>query len=185
MNDFTSQSNLPPVKRYVARALDELPIEAEIRAQIRERRRQGCFREVADLFQSTIHQFGDLPELYFYVGRAWSKLQEYQQACAAFTEAVRIEPGYAEAQSDLGLMYILLKEYETGDLHLRKAIALSPQDPIVWGRLALSLDEQGRINEAIDAIRQAIQLDPAQPGPHRHLDILMGKLRSTEQRLTN
>ena len=58
--------------------------------------------------------------------------------------------------------------------HLRHAIALDSQDVDLFQKLAEVLTPQGRYEEAIDALAQAVVLDPASPRAAK-LHFLMGQ----------
>ena len=72
------------------------------------------------------------------------------------------------------LILTALGRFEEAETHLRRAIALNPQDVDLFQKLAEVLTPQGRYEEAIDALAQAVALDPASPRAAK-LHFLMGQ----------
>ena len=67
-----------------------------------------------------------------------------------------------------------MERFEEAEVHLRRAIALDPQDVDPFRKLIKVLTPQGRYKEAIDLIEQAVALDPASPQA-TELHCLMGQ----------
>jgi tetratricopeptide (TPR) repeat protein len=93
---------------------------------------------------------------------------------------VRRDPGYVEALEILGDDYTKRGRHEEGLAIDQKLVALKPADPGILFNLACSLSLLKRLDEAADALRQAIQLG------YRDFDWLMQdpdlrKLRADER----
>jgi cytochrome c-type biogenesis protein CcmH/NrfG len=54
----------------------------------------------------------------------------------------------------------LVGDRPTGERLLRSAISLDPSNPLGWYRYALVVLEQGRVDEAREALATAVTLDP-------------------------
>jgi DNA-binding winged helix-turn-helix (wHTH) protein/tetratricopeptide (TPR) repeat protein len=85
----------------------------------------------------------------------------YQQAQAAALKALELDDTLAEAHSALSVV----KAYRDYDLRgaeaeARRAVALQPDSATAHQRLSIYLRDQGRLEEALAAIRRAQELDP-------------------------
>jgi Tfp pilus assembly protein PilF len=73
---------------------------------------------------------------------------EIDTAAAAFREASQIEPGSAEAWTNLGVVLIRSGDEARGVEALRRALRAMPDYPEAHRNLAVALDRQGRTGEA-------------------------------------
>ncbi|MFJ3077146.1 VWA domain-containing protein [Pseudomonas sp. NPDC087029] len=69
--------------------------------------------EAAD-FQAALASLGkvDTPMAWFYQGNSYVRLFKFPQAIAAYQQALRLQPEFAEAQANLALAQALLKDYQ-------------------------------------------------------------------------
>ena len=168
------------VKPYTPRRLKEILIDSEILYRINSPTRNKQIKLAVTYYQGTIRDSAPIPELYYGLAVLLYSLHQYEQAHAALTDAIRLQPGYAEAHAWLGLTCIALGAHEEGDHHLRMAIALKPHDPEAWGRLSLSLARQGHMEAAIAGFRHSLRLDPHGIGLRIHLERLLRRQRGEE-----
>jgi len=59
-------------------------------------------------------------------------------------EAIRIEPDFAEAHNDLGMMLVMRGKTEEGILEFREALRLKPKYAAANHNLSLALEYQSR-----------------------------------------
>jgi len=83
----------------------------------------------------------------------------------AARKAVALDENLAEAHAAVALANIAFapSNFQLGDRELRRAIELSPSLALAHGYLAFSLVRQGRLDESIEEILKARQLDPLSP----------------------
>jgi eukaryotic-like serine/threonine-protein kinase len=83
----------------------------------------------------------------------------------AAREAVALDENLAEAHAALALAHIAFapSNFQLGDRELRRAIELSPSLALAHGYLAFSLVRQGRLDESLEEILKARELDPLSP----------------------
>jgi tetratricopeptide (TPR) repeat protein len=98
------------------------------------------------------------------------------EAEAAFREAIRLAPHYAEAVANLGALHARQRRYAEAVAELRRAVILSPELGDTRGNLAFALDHaaidlarEGKPAEAAALFREATKLLPAEATFWRNL----------------
>jgi serine/threonine-protein kinase len=83
----------------------------------------------------------------------------------AAREAVALDENLAEAHAALALANIAFapSNFRLGDRELRRAIELSPSLALAHGYLGFSLVRQGRLDESLEEMLKARELDPLSP----------------------
>ena len=83
----------------------------------------------------------------------------------AALEAVALDENLAEAHAALALANIAFapSNFQVGDRELRRAIELSPSLALAHGYLGFSLVRQGRLDESLEEMLKARELDPLSP----------------------
>lgn len=92
--------------------------------------------------------------------------QQNQMAIALeeFTEATRIDPGYALAYNGLGLVYAKLGEDANADANYQKALQLEPGNPESHNNYGTFLCSRNRIDESLTQFNDAVK-DPLYATP--------------------
>ena len=85
-------------------------------------------------------------------------LRELQGEAAR--KAVELDPGLAVAHARLAQYYYHVQQLAKGDEHMRTAVALDPNDPLVMGFSASSAIWRGDYTEALKLWRQIVARDP-------------------------
>jgi Flp pilus assembly protein TadD len=112
--------------------------------------------------------------------RAWNKGQS-EEALRYFSEAVRLDPDYVEALTDLGAVYAKTGGAEKALEQYEQALALEPNLAAVLSNKAATLVMLSRWEEAEQAARRALQLDPESIDANFMLGIALmkqGKIRA-------
>jgi eukaryotic-like serine/threonine-protein kinase len=83
----------------------------------------------------------------------------------AAREAVALDENLAEAHAALGVANIAFapSNFQLGDRELRRAIELSPSLALAHSYLGFSLVRQGRLDESLEEMLKARELDPLSP----------------------
>jgi tetratricopeptide (TPR) repeat protein len=99
---------------------------------------------------------------------------EQIQALAAAKRAVALNPNSGEAYAALGIVEINYgKDWAAAGRDLEKGIALSPSDSLAEMQYSIYLDAMGRPEDAVAAMRRAVQLDPRSFLMNRHLGVAL------------
>jgi tetratricopeptide (TPR) repeat protein len=99
-------------------------------------------------------------------GKQWLDQQRYDEAIAAYREAVQNDPGYATAQYGLGVAYSRTGADAQATAAYREAIRLQPDNVDAYYGLGVASERQGRDDEAIAAYREVIRRRPEDSMAH-------------------
>lgn len=108
---------------------------------------------------------GDLdqhePEyVYYLMGRSYDLLDEYDQAIAAYQQALEINPDYVDAWVGLGIVQRLSGDYEAARTAYQEALRLNPNIAEAHSSLGTLYVLEGKPEEAIVEFEEAIRLNP-------------------------
>ncbi|MBU0619114.1 tetratricopeptide repeat protein [Patescibacteria group bacterium] len=84
-----------------------------------------------------------------------------QWALAAFTQAVKLDPGNVNLRIQLGGLYHALQDYDSAQRVFEQAITVKPNYANAYYNLAVTLQEQNKLEKAALAYRQTLNLLPA------------------------
>jgi Flp pilus assembly protein TadD len=90
------------------------------------------------------------------------------EAVVALEKALAVDPKHWKAHNNMALASIDLGEFELAEAHYRESLAIEPQ-PAIYNDLGFVLERQGIAEEAIEAYRKAIALDPSLASAHYNL----------------
>jgi len=97
-----------------------------------------------------------LEEIYFRLLFGLEKLKEYDTAFEHMTNLTRLKPNNQPAKYEAGRMGNLCQEYDLAEPFLRQSLKLSPASIDTKYQLALSLFQQGFIEEETSALLQSV-----------------------------
>jgi ribosomal protein S12 methylthiotransferase accessory factor len=102
----------------------------------------------------------ELPSIYVHLGACRKDLGDFQEAAAAFTQALALDPHLKEAHHFLGFCNFKLEEYQQAVACFEKVIELDPGSAIDYANLGINLQRLGHAKEAAFVLKQALELDP-------------------------
>ena len=107
--------------------------------------------------------------------------RDYSKAIQAYQKVIELDPGYAEAYNNLGIIY-----QEAGDLDralasYQKAIEINPKSEKALNNLGVLLYLKGRYEESIQAFQKALTLNANNIESHINLGILFKKQGQVDQ----
>ncbi len=109
--------------------------------------------EIAASDSATAVIHNNLGFYYVRLGRTNAAIEQYLQA-------VRMEPGYAEAYNNLGYAYSLVGQVENAIRAYQDAIRNDPGYADAYNNIGLILMNQNKIPEAIQQFKQAVRAKP-------------------------
>src|SRR5260370_689078 len=120
--------------------------------------RDEAFQNVVSEISRTIKDL--LKEEWFKEGTTLHDLKRYEEALAAFEQAIRLDSNYAHAHYNKGYTLNDLKRYEEALAASEHASRLNPNHTDDYNNKGNTLRDLKRYEEALAAFEQAIRLDP-------------------------
>jgi tetratricopeptide (TPR) repeat protein len=100
--------------------------------------------------------------------------RDFPTAESQFSQAIEIDPGFAEAYNQRAIVHYLREEYAESIEDCRKTIELMPVHFGAWAGLGHCLAHLDQPDEAIAAYEQALQLNPHMSCVKQAIDELRG-----------
>jgi predicted O-linked N-acetylglucosamine transferase (SPINDLY family) len=104
------------------------------------------------------------------------------EAKAIYDQILRANPRHSDALHFLGLLACQIRQHDAGITLMRESIAIYPNS-IYFNNLGNALREHGRLNQAIDAYRQAVALNADYAEAHNNLGNALREDRQPEAAL--
>ena len=110
-------------------------------------------------FPGTLH-LGAFQRNDFTYGVAFFQRGYLDAATESFKQVIASRPGDAEAQYNLGTLYLRRKEPASARLYLEKAVELKPTHAEAWNNLGMIAGEEGHTDEAIRNFQECLRQRP-------------------------
>src|SRR5207248_4573854 len=94
------------------------------------------------------------------------------EAEACFREALRLDPGYAEAHSNLGIALAKQGNLEGAVASFQKAVQLKPDWADAHYNLGLLFAKVGNVDQAVACHQETVRLNPEHAEAHTHLALV-------------
>ena len=88
------------------------------------------------------------------------RLGEVQEALQSYQKAIQIDPNYARAYNNRGVVYLSQMETEKALADHRKAVKLAGDRALYHVNVGIVLNRLERYSEAVTSCNKAIKLDP-------------------------
>lgn len=108
-------------------------------------------------------------------GRALMVNGDNVGALPHFQEAIRINPDYGEALSNLGLIFVMRGQTDEGIALYRRGIKVLPKNFIIHYNLAHALATQDKLEEAIPEFKAALEMNPSYADGRHELAVCLQK----------
>ena len=105
--------------------------------------------------------------------RAQGRLDEAVERLRA---AVKLDPANSDLHRELGISFLLGKEWKRARVEMLEAIRNDPTDADAYNGLGYALEKMGELSEALKQYRMATHLDPADPTYRTHYFDMLSKL---------
>jgi len=121
-----------------------------------DRRIAGCTRIIQDLGETARMRAGAL------INRAlaYRAKGELDRAIADYSEAIRIDPRYADAYYNRAIAFKAKGDLDRAIADYNEAIRLNPRDALAYNNRGIAYRAKGEIDRAIADYDEAIRLDP-------------------------
>ncbi len=132
----------------------------------------GRFREALGVYDRMITGNPNAPDGYVLKGHCLLKMKEYGEAIKAYSNAQAIRPLDFQAARNLALACSKVKDFERAITHGEHALRIRPQDVDTLFLLQTLYREQGRLEDAHDAVVGILKIQPHHAGAQRVLTYL-------------
>jgi TolB-like protein/cytochrome c-type biogenesis protein CcmH/NrfG len=133
-------------------------------------RNLDSYRQAREYFEQAIaldanyaQAHAGLADAYQFIGafNLHDRKENYDKAKSAYKRALELDPTLAEAHASAGLVAMNYdSNWPLAEQELRRAIALNPNESLFYDWYAEYLMAVGKVNESIDNIERARELDP-------------------------
>jgi Flp pilus assembly protein TadD len=106
-------------------------------------------------------------------------------AIGHFEESVRLVPGYAEGEDNLGSALLRMGRTQEALPHFLVAVEHGPQDPQIRNDLGQALIAAGRLADGTRQLQEALRLSPNYATAHFNLAMALGRQRRFEEALAH
>jgi protein O-mannosyl-transferase len=139
----------------------------------------GYWSDSEKLFQHAVEVTRDNYLALNGLGATWNEAGRNDEAMALYSQAVAIEPRYAEGQYNLGTALLERGKLEEAAGHLNAALTDNPDYAQAHNNLGKTLQAQGNLDEAAAHIAKAVILKPDYAEAHYNL----GTIRLLQSKL--
>ncbi len=123
---------------------------------------------------------------HYSLGNALLRKGRTSEAIDQFTEALRINPDYAEAHNNLGNALLVTGRTSAAIDQCKEALRIDPTYAHAHNNLGNALAQTGRASEAIDHYKQTLRMNPNSADAHSNLGAalaLMGRISEAIEEL--
>jgi Flp pilus assembly protein TadD len=126
---------------------------------IREMNRGGYHKALERFSRAAQMQPRD-PEVRYFVGLAYSRLEDYPSAIAAFEKVLKLDPAHRKVRYELGVAYFFMEDYPKAMSSFKRAHKEDPSNALVLLYLGATYQRMGEFKRSIRNLRKAKELDP-------------------------
>jgi tetratricopeptide (TPR) repeat protein len=185
-----NQGRLVDAEALLRRSLDLRPNQPHVQVHLgRVLAQSGRHQDAIGLLQAAVRAHPDLFDAFVILAQVHFTIGDLAAAEQNYRSALQVSPKSQVAL--LGLGVLLNQTHRPAEAEaLLRAAAESTARPVPWQakvahNLGLSLDLQGKPEQAIDAWQRAIALDPTNLEAHRELNALLYRLGRAEEFLSS
>jgi tetratricopeptide (TPR) repeat protein len=143
---------------------------------------QGRPGEAAALFARVLAVEPDSPpRLRANLGEALRSLGRLDEALEHLRRATELDPGLAQAWNSLGLLAHARGHYDYAEVAYRESLRLRPKFVPSHINLANALLARGRMGEAVEELRRALEIEPNQAIALMNLGRVLAELREPDR----
>lgn len=148
---------------------------AEIRAKVDQAIglvKEGKLAEAETVYTELAASNPTIPQLYYNLGVVQMQAKKIPESEASFLKAIEIKPDYADASNALVNLYLGSGQGPKAVEYAQKTATANPQDAKAQYQAGYALFHSGKQDEAVDALKKAQELDPA----NAEIDFYLGSI---------
>ncbi len=177
------RNDLASAEAQLNRALAIRPLDAnalQLLGLIRQK--QGRLPDAEDFYRRSLAIKRE-PHVHYNLGTLFHQQARVDEAIAAFADAVRLKPNYAEALLRLGQAYQMKSDFAAAEKAFRQALRVQPNFLLARQFLGGVLADSGRGAEAEQVLRQALAAGSRDPRQIAALQANLGVALKQQRRL--
>lgn len=153
--------------------------------------RNGDWSDEIAFYRRTVANFPGFAHAHLNLGEALMRRNRLDEARKATLEAARLSPTFPDPHVNLGLIYWRRGDTESAVRHFLQAVELARRkgNRFVSSRalanLGVLFSDAGRLEEAIAASRQALEIDPQLAGAYNNLGYTLLAQGQVEEAMKN
>jgi len=145
-------------------------------------RRNMDYQTEVSIWSDTAQKAPTNPDAQYGLGLAWATAGQVDKAGAAFAEALRLKPDFAQVHYDWGLALVNAGRETKALEHFTAALGINPRYAAAADGIGVVLYHQGKLEEAIQRFFEATRLNPDDAQAQHNLAMA---LREQKQRSSN
>jgi tetratricopeptide (TPR) repeat protein len=142
-------------------------------------RRNTDYRTEVSIWRDTAQKAPTNPDAQYGLGLALTTAGQLDEASAAFAEALRLKPDFAQVHYDWGLALVKAGRETEALTHFNAALEINPRYAEAVDGIGVVLYHQGKLEEAIQRFFEATRLNPDDAQAQHNLAMA---LREQQQR---
>lgn len=107
---------------------------------------------------------------------------QFEQAVKALREAMQLDPKNSDLHRELGITFLMGKDWKSARIEMLEAIHHDPQDSDAYNGLGYALEKLDDLKGAADAYRTAMHLDPGDSSSRSHYFDILAKIQAQNLR---
>lgn len=151
------------------------------------RRRQGRNEDAVTLFERALAARDAQPHIHSNLATALAALGQTDRAEQSYRRALEIDPNFADARYNLGLLQLDQARWTEAKASLEYVARLQPSNARAHDAVAIALRELGETEASLEAAKRAAALAPQAPNIHHNLGqacMATGRYADAEQAYT-
>ncbi|MFQ5592362.1 MAG: tetratricopeptide repeat protein, partial [Phycisphaerae bacterium] len=144
-------------------------------------RQASVYRDVETLYRSTLARNPTAVMAHNNLGELLGNRGDHRGALAHLQEAVRLDPGFCEAQYNLGTALSMLGRTDEALKAYQQAIRIQPDHVQAHTNLGNVYLERGQAAQAVAQYRIVLRKDPRHADAHANLGVALRRLGRSEQ----
>jgi tetratricopeptide (TPR) repeat protein len=129
-------------------------------AQAEAALKAGDSQQAVALYREAVDATPNDAFLNFKLAMTLDRAGDTTDELAALQQVIKLDPGFALAENQIGYLASRDRDFATAERHFRLAVRAAPGFAEGWVNLAATLGMESRFLEGLEAVSNAIKLDP-------------------------